>query len=105
MSLKLGVFTSGEVPNPLTYTFQTSAGAAMDELDNPTWTLTFRWQRNGGTAESRTGTIVDGVATHTWEDGDLDDVGTYKAEFVATNGTNTYISPTIRFNVRSAITV
>lgn len=101
--IKLGVYTATEVPAPLVYTFQDSTGATITEIDNPAYTVVFRFQRSGATAVEETAAATDGVVTHTWESTHMATAGSYVGEFAATNGTNTFISDKIRWVVRSAV--
>ena len=104
MTITIGPYTSGEVPAPLTYTFQDDNG---DPLDLTGYIATFSHEANGvGTSETATVTdAANGVVTYTWTATDLDEPGSHSAEFWVSNGTNTYASDLIRWRVRAAIPV
>lgn len=102
--IRLGWFTAGETPEPLAYTFQNADGATLTDIDEPTWGVVFRFSPRGSDMSTeREGTVVDGVATHTWEDGDITGDGAFDGEFTATDGVNTFISERISWYVRVAI--
>lgn len=100
---QLGVFTAGEIPDPLEYTFLDADGAPMTDITSPDWTATFRLRPRHGDAVEGDATVADGVATYTWGDGGLDAAGSYRGEFTVTDGTNTFISEPIRWYARAAI--
>lgn len=97
-------YTSGEVPEPVEYTFQDSLGAAMTDLDDDEgWTCVFRFQVRGNDSVEVDADLDEGVATWTPVVGDFGAAGIYQGEFTATNGTNTFISDRIVWRVRPAI--
>lgn len=102
--IRIGPYCNGERPEPLSYTFLDADG---DPIDLTGYTATFRLSINGATGESNAATVTtpaSGLVTYTWAADDLV-AGTIRAEFVVTNGTNTYISDRLVGHVRAAIAV
>lgn len=99
----LGVYTATEIPPPLSYTYQDSTGATITAVDSPAWDVTFRFQRDGGTAVEGVADAAAGVASYVWVEGDMDIAGSYTGEFHASNGTNKYVSDPLRWVVRGAV--
>lgn len=94
MTIALGRYTQTEVPPPLEYTFEDINGDVITDIDD-TWTVTFRFRRQGDTSLEGTATADAGVATYVWVEGDMDTPGIWKGEFIADNGTNRFISERI----------
>lgn len=105
MTLTLGAFTESEIPNPLVYTYQDSAGAVINLTG---YTAKFVYVRHGGSAVTRSASVstpLSGQVTYTWVTGDMDADGIYTGEFHVSNGTNRYVSEPIVWRVRDAVTV
>jgi hypothetical protein len=104
MSTVIGPYTSGERPEPLEYSFLDADGAPVNLTG---FTATFRLSINGQPGSSNAASVttpLEGTVTYTWAADDLT-AGALRAEFVATNGTNTYISDRLVGQVAAAIEV
>lgn len=107
-TVDLGSFADGEVPEPLVYAFLDAAG---DPIDLTGYTATFSLKVGDADAQTLPATVstpLEGEVTHTWLDGELERQGSYgrvRAEFVVTNGTNTYVSLKMTGHVRRTVYV
>lgn len=104
MSIEMGPFVAGEIPVPEEYQFLDADGVAIDLTG---FTATFRLQIGDPPGETKAATVStpdEGRVTYTWVTGDIV-AGLLQAEFVVTNGTNTYISDLMGAVVRAAIEV
>lgn len=105
MSITIGSYVAGEVPEPLEYSFLDADG---DPLDLTGFTVTFRLSFDGAagveSSADLSATPTDGTVTYAWAAGDLV-AGALGAEFEATDGTNTYISDRLVGTVARAIEV
>lgn len=105
MTVDLGTYTDGEIPEPLEYTFLDADGAVIDLTG---FTATFHL-RIGAVDADLAATVSDpdaGEVTHTWLDGELErqgNSGSLRCEFTVSNGTNTYTSERLRGFIRAAI--
>lgn len=96
--IRLGTYTEGEIPEPLEYQF---LDAGRQPLDLTGFTATFSLQIVGEAATSTDAVVGDnGKVTHVWS---ALEPGIFYAEFVVTNGTNTYISERLHGVVRKAL--
>lgn len=102
MSITIGPYTAGEVPEPLEYQFLDADG---DPIDLTGYTAAFRLSIDGATGTENAATLSaprGGRVTYTWETGDLT-AGELAAEFEVSNGTNTFISDRLTGTVTAAI--
>ncbi len=107
MSIQLGPYASGEIPEPLEFQFLDADG---DPIDLTGYTATFVFNINGNTGTERVADVTtpaEGKVTYAWQDGDIS-IGTVRearlrAEFVVTNGTNRYYSDLFYAPVRASI--
>jgi hypothetical protein len=104
MSIEIGAYVEGERPEPLEYQFLDADGVAVNLTG---FTATFRLQVGdppGVSNAAAVATPLEGKVTYTWAADDLV-AGALRAEFVVTNGTNTYVSDRLVGVVRAAIEV
>lgn len=97
---RIGPWTAGEIPAPLSYTF-----TGID-LSSPSYAARLNLQRAGGDVEELEAQITDGsggTVTYTWTDADLATTGMYWVQFWVGNGTNRFASPTYHFKVEQAV--
>lgn len=106
---KIGSYTQGEIPDPITYTFKDHDGNALDltGYTNAVVELT-----HGGTTVERAAEIAANQTTNrgqvTWTpvDGDLDDAGSYTIQWWAGNGASSRLAGRVfRFTVDRAAAV
>lgn len=103
MTIEVGPWTAGERPGRLEYQFLDANGAGIDLTG---YTVTFVYERYGGTAVTRTGvlaTAASGIVGYTFVAADLDTGGVYTGEFKANNGTNYYVSERLVYRVYDAV--
>lgn len=103
MSIEMGPFVAGEIPEPEEYQFLDADGAAID-LTGFTATFSLSYGATGQSLAADVSTPAEGRVTYEWVAGDIVE-GLLQAEFVVTNGTNTYISDLMGAVVRAAIEV
>jgi len=102
MSISIGPFVAGEVPEGLEYTFLDSDGVAIDLTG---FTATFHLKIGEAEADDLLATVSDpteGTVTHTWLEGELT-AGALRAEFFVENGTNRYASELLTGIVRPPV--
>lgn len=87
---RIGPYVEGEVPEPLSYTFQDANGEVMD-LTGYTATFVVRIRDTESTLAATVTDPPGGVVEHVWQDGELT-AGPLRARFWVTNGVNTYAS-------------
>lgn len=106
MTITIGPWTSGEVPEPIEYSFLDSDGTAIDLTG---YTATFQLKIGEADALELDADVDEdaGTVTHTWVEGELERTGTYgtiRAGFWVSNGTNTYASePLVGFLRRALV--
>lgn len=101
--IDLGPYVVGEKPPPLEYTFQNSAGAAINLTG---YTAKFKYQRTDDSATEANATVSDAVAgkvTYTWTGPEFATPGDYWAEVWVGNGTNRYASLRLEYTVRAGV--
>lgn len=102
---KLGTYTQGEIPEPITYTYKTRAGVAID-LSGCTAVAELS---HAGTTVELSATVAanqttnKGEVTFSFADGDLDDLGAYELTlWVGDGGTLRLASRLYRLTVARA---
>jgi hypothetical protein len=93
-------YVMGEKPPPLVYTFQDSAGTAINLTG---YTAKFVIKEHDGAAQTFNAVVsapTSGQVTYAWAGTEWPTAGHYEAEFVVGNTTNRYNSLKLTFNVR-----
>lgn len=104
MSITIGPYVEGEVPEPIEYQFLDADSAPID-LTGFTATFSLGYRTTAGQSlDADVSTPDEGRVTYVWRAGDLM-AGHLRAEFVATNGTNTYYSDRMNAVVAAPIEV
>lgn len=101
--IRLGVFTVGEKPAPLQYSFTDFDGVPINLTG---YTATFLWQQIGGSGQTGAATVVTpltGKAEHVWTGAEFLVPGQYVGQFWVGNGTNRWASVKIRWTVQAGI--
>lgn len=99
----LGVFTAGEKPAPLRYTFTDYDGNVIDLSG---YTVRFVWSAAGAGVVGTTGngTLADaanGVVEYTWSGAEFATPGPYVGQFWVGNLTNRWASIKIKWTVQA----
>lgn len=103
LPINLGVFTVGEKPAPLRYSFTDFDG---NPINLTGYTATFLWQQNGGIGQTGAATVpvpLTGTVEHTWTGAEFLVPGGYTGQFWVGNGTNRWASVKIRWTVQTGI--
>lgn len=98
MTITIGPYVAGEVPEPLEYVFLDPDG---NPIDLTGFAATFVLQLGAAASATLAASVTDaaaGTVSHTWLDGELT-AGALYAEFWVDNGTNRYASE--RFSGRA----
>lgn len=101
--INLGVFTVGEKPAPLQYSFTDFNGVVINLTG---YTAAFTWRLYGGTGQTGAATIpgpLTGTAEHVWSGAEFLVPGSYEGQFWVGNGTNRWASVKIRWTVQTGI--
>lgn len=109
----LGPYRQGEIPPPITLTFEDSTGTPIPlaspfvaKLEYRRWGDTTVVERTATIAGGQTvGSPTAGQVTYTWVTADMQTAGLYVGELWVGNGTNRYASRRLRWPVESAIQV
>lgn len=96
MTTVLGPYIAEEIPEPWVHEFEDADGATISITG---YDVVATWKVNGGTRIERAGTVVDGKAQITWEEGDFDVSGVMSGELTATRADDLY-RPRERFVMR-----
>lgn len=81
---ELGRFLAGEIPLPISYTYQDADGATLTGISAADWTGYFRYRREGAASRvERSATISAGTLTWTPVAADFATAGEYVGEFWA----------------------
>lgn len=100
--VRLGVFTTGEVPSLLQYTFRDYNGNPLDLTAG--YVAKFVWAAQGGTATTGNAAITNpagGVTEYTWIGPEFAVPGPHEAQFWVGNGTNRWASTKIVWTVQA----
>lgn len=104
--IQLGVFTAGEKPAPLTYTYTDFNGVVIDLTG---YSGKFVWREQTSPASlATTGNAVisapaTGKVTYTWTGQEFQNPGKYLGQFWVGNATNRWASVQIRWTVQASV--
>jgi hypothetical protein len=101
--INLGVFTVGEKPAPLQYSYTDFDGNVINLTG---YTATFQWQPVGDPAQVGAATVVTpltGTVEHAWMGTEFLTPGQHVAQFWVGNGTNRWASVKIRWTVQGGV--
>lgn len=100
----LGVYTVGEVPPPISYSFLDSDGNALDTDAFAADDATFTYRRSRSTTETERAAVLapaTGVVTWTPVAADFATPGVFYGKFFIDNGTNAHASVLLVWETRS----
>lgn len=104
--IDLGVFTQGEIPAPLRYTFLDFDGLAIDLTAG--YTAKFNWWLVGQAAVTGNASVIapptGGLVEYVWTGAEFLTPGRHEAQFwVGNGGANRFASVKIRWVVQSPV--
>ena len=102
MSIRIGPYVEGEIPEPLEYQFLDASGAALNLAG---YTAAFRLKVGVAPTlvlPAAVSTPAEGRVEHVWQAGELATSRSVRCQFWVTNGTNSYASKLLMASVEAA---